>query len=134
MKLETVKKRAPKITKPHLIEKPDESRKVARFSPKGNTFVALPIVGRLGSLRNISLGGLGCEFTLNSSEEKAIECSEATDFLVDILISESRFNLRGLKCRLIYDVDVPESEWLCPGGKGTSSRWDHRVHGSNGDR
>lgn len=97
------------MPKPYLIEKSVESRESARFIPKGNTFVALPIVGRLGSIRDISLGGLGCEFTLNSNEEKAIECSEATEFSVDIMISKNRFNLRGLQCRLTYDVRVPES-------------------------
>jgi len=109
VKLEAVKEQPYQTQKPYLIEKPVESRESARFIPKGNTFVALPIVGRLGSLRNISLGGLGCEFTLNSNEEKAIECSEATEFSVDIMISQHRFNLRGLQCRLTYDVSVTES-------------------------
>jgi hypothetical protein len=99
------------MRKPYLIEKYAESREFIRSILNGNSFVALPSLGRLGSISDISLGGLGCEFTISSFEAKGIKWQEATELSADILVSdsESRFHLPGIQCRLTYDVSVPES-------------------------
>lgn len=99
------------MTKLYLVEKYVESREFARFILNGNSFIALPNFGRLGSIRDISLGGLCCEFTVSPFEAKGIKWQEATELSANILVSdsESRFHLPGIQCRLTYDVSAPES-------------------------
>jgi hypothetical protein len=99
------------MRKPYLTEKYAESREFTRFILKGNSLVSLPGMGRLGSIKDISLGGLSCELTVSLFEAKGIKWQEATELSADILVSgsESRFHLPGIQCRLTYDVSVPES-------------------------
>ncbi len=68
-------------------------------------------MGRLGSIKDISLGGLSCELTVSLFEAKGIKWQEATELSANILVSdsESRFHLPGIQCRLTYDVSAPES-------------------------
>ena len=57
----------------YLVEKHIEPREFARLILNGNSFVSLPSFGRLGAIRDISLGGLCCEFTVSPFEAKGIK-------------------------------------------------------------
>ena len=88
------------------METPAERRKFVRLIPREKTFVALPDLGRLGSLTDISLGGLGCKFFVSPGEKEANTNEEAAPLSADIFVSANSFYLSNLLCRVAYDLSA----------------------------
>ena len=85
------------------METPDERREFVRWVPREKTFVALDL-GRMGSITDISLGGLGCKFVVSSGAKEANMNEEAAPLPADIFVSANGFYLSNVLCRVAYDV------------------------------
>jgi c-di-GMP-binding flagellar brake protein YcgR len=96
------------MTKPSLMEAPDERREFTRFVPADNSFVALRRVRKIGSIKDISLGGLSCDVYVRFEEGEAIRGETATLLPVDIFISGKKVFLINILCRVTYDMIGPE--------------------------
>jgi len=90
------------------METRDERREVTRFMPTDNAFVALPQVGRLGSIKDISLGGLSCDYYVGFGENEAIRGDTAVSLPADIFVSGRKFFLGNILCRVTYDMIAPD--------------------------
>ena len=88
------------------METPDQRREFVRWIPREKTFVALPDLARMGSITDISLGGLGCEFVISSGEKEANMNEEAAPLPADIFVSANAFYLSNVLCRVAYDVSA----------------------------
>ena len=79
-----------------------ERRKSRRFLAQDKAFAVLrPDFTRLGKIKDISEGGLAFEYIAYQEEEE--DASE-----MDIFLSEGRFHLSKMPCRIIYDVRMRE--------------------------
>ena len=96
------------MTNPDLAEEHDERREFTRFVPTDNAFVALPRVRRIGSIRDISQGGLSCDVYVRFNESEAIRGETATLLPADIFISGKKVFLINILCRVTYDMIGPE--------------------------
>jgi len=88
------------------METPAERRKSVRFIPREETFVALPDVGRMGPITDISLGGLGCNFVVSSGENELDINKKADPLPAHIFASSSGFYLSNVLCRVAYDLSA----------------------------
>ena len=85
-----------------------ERREFTRFVPAANSFVALPRVRKIGSIKDISQGGLSCDVYVRFEESEAIKGETATLLPVDIFISGKKVFLINILCRVSYDMIGPE--------------------------
>lgn len=85
-----------------------ERREFTRFVPTDNAFIALPRVGRIGSIKDISLGGLSCDIYVKFGENEAIRDETSAPLPVDIFVSGKKFFLSNILCRVTYDMIAPE--------------------------
>ncbi len=88
------------------MESPAERREFVRLIPREKTFVALPDLRRIGSITDISLGGLGCKFIVSSGEKEANMDKVTAPFPADIFVSANGFYLSNVLCRVAYDVSA----------------------------
>jgi hypothetical protein len=83
--------------------KPIENRKFPRFSPPDQSYAAQsPDLSNLGTIKDISEGGLSVEYVLMDPK------TEAWD-LIDILNPQNNFRLSNLSCQVIWDRPVNEA-------------------------
>lgn len=87
-----------------------EPREFTRFIPRERTFVVLSEIGRLGPIRDISLGGVGCEFILSFGEKGAITGDAAPTLSAGIFGPDNSFLLKNVPCRIVYDVISSEDQ------------------------
>ena len=79
----------------------DEQRKDKRFVPEGLAFVVFrPDFRKIGPVRNISRGGLGCSYLCPVDEGSPV--AERRQ-MVDILFSGGSFYISKIPCRPVYD-------------------------------
>ena len=79
----------------------DEQRKHKRFVPKGLAFVVFrPDFRKIGPIKNISRGGLGCSYLCPVDE--GIPVAESRQ-MVDILLSGNSFYISKIPCSPVYD-------------------------------
>ena len=83
-------------------------REYARLIPRKQSFVVLSDLQLLGPITDISLGGVGCEFILNSGEKKAVTDDTVPTLSADIFISGNSFFLKNIPCHIDYDIIAPE--------------------------
>jgi len=84
----------------------DERRKYKRFRPKQVTFVALgPLSNRLGNLLDIGPGGLRFEY-VSETDNPGVTKIPVPDEKVDIFISQEKYYLIDVPCKLIYDTEI----------------------------
>lgn len=77
-----------------------------RFKPSETVYAVFqPQAVRLGTINDISENGLSVEYILGEEPQP--------DFThIDIFLSNDRFHLERLRCRLVYDAPVDESNNL----------------------
>ena len=90
------------------METSAERREFTRFIPRDNAFVALPQVGRIGSIRDISMGGMSCDYYESFGKDGAINGETTAPLPADIFISGMKFFLGNILCRVTYDMIAPE--------------------------
>ncbi len=79
----------------------DEKRKHKRFVPAGSAFVVFrPDFRKLGPIKDISRGGLGCSYLCPVDDEDPVAESPQT---VDILLSRDSFYISKIPCSPVYD-------------------------------
>lgn len=77
-----------------------EQRKYARFPLPSQAFAVLGSEsGRVGKVKDISLGGLAFEYMVGES-------IDADSFAVDIFMVGGVFHLYDLPCKLVYDLQI----------------------------
>lgn len=82
---------------------PAEKRKHKRFVPTGSAFAVFrPEFRKLGPIKDISRGGLGCSYLSPVDVGKS---AAETSHLIDIFISNNGFHLSNIPCNSIYDVN-----------------------------
>ena len=82
-----------------------ERRKKVRFSPERLTFVAVrPDFVKLGKLSNISKSGL-CFHYMAQSGSQGDQIDSVASVEVDMFLSNNGYYLRGIPCRMIYDME-----------------------------
>ena len=82
-----------------------ERREFPRYRCKDDkaAFVAIrPAFKKVGKIRDVSMNGLGLEYTLMDEQEEPLVCGEKT-VSVDLFVSNSGFYLPDIKCLLAYD-------------------------------
>ena len=90
------------------METRGERREFTRFIPMDNAFVSLFQVGRMGSINDISLGGLSCDYYVAFGENEAINGETAAPLQAYIFVSGNKFLLSNILCRVTYDMIAPE--------------------------
>jgi hypothetical protein len=90
------------------METHSNRREFARFIPREQTFVVLSDFRLLGPIKDISLGGVGCEFILNFGEKMAIAGDAVSTVSADIFISGNSFFLKNIPCQIGYDMIASE--------------------------
>jgi hypothetical protein len=85
-----------------------ERREFTRFVPRNDAFVALPRVGRMGSIKDISLGGMSCDYYVTFGEDGTIKGETDAPLPADIFVSGRKFFLSNILCRVTYDTIAPE--------------------------
>ncbi len=90
------------------MEVSGDRRRFPRFAPANGAYVAMPLSGQMGPIKDISLSGLGCTLYAELGERQAISSEMRTPFPVDIFVSGDKFLLRNISCRAAYDVIAPE--------------------------
>ncbi|MCJ7686559.1 MAG: PilZ domain-containing protein [Desulfobacteraceae bacterium] len=91
------------------METHDERREFTRFIPTDNAFVALPEVGRMGSIKDISLGGMSCDYYVSFGEDGTIKGETDAPLPADIFVSGRKFFLSNILCQVAYDMIAPEN-------------------------
>ena len=85
-----------------------EHRKFVRFIPEERTFVVFrPEFIKLGKIKDISLGGLGYEYIVQEHMNNNSKDSQITE--IDILLSETKFHMSKIPCKMVYDMQVSEN-------------------------
>jgi hypothetical protein len=81
-----------------------DRRKSVRYGLKTDVFLVFrPGFDRMGTLKNVSLGGAAFEYTVFGHYQKVDEVE------VDIFASEpENFMLRQVPCRVVYDVKLDQ--------------------------
>jgi hypothetical protein len=92
------------MTKPNLMVTSAECREYARFISEVDAFIVLLGLRRLGAIKDVSQGGLGCEFYVNFGEKKALNCELGDSFTAHLFICCNRFHIPDIPCRLAYDI------------------------------
>ena len=86
-----------------------EKRKYVRFAPQDKTFAALRSgFKKVGKVHDISVKGLGFSYLDHSQEEN----SETTSLNADIFLSNNRFHLANVPCRIVYDIEGSSSDTI----------------------
>ncbi len=85
-----------------------ESRGFSTFIPRKETFVVLPELMLLGTITHIGPEGMVCQFFAGSWEKGAINTDTASILSAHIFTADITFLLNDLRCRLAYDIIVPE--------------------------
>jgi len=81
-----------------------ERRQCKRYRSKeaAGAYVAIrPTFHHIGSLRDVSLGGLGFHYSVTGDKKPLSEAKAPID--VDLFVSNNGFYLHRIKCRLAYD-------------------------------
>ena len=83
-----------------------EQRKYVRFSVQANTFAALRNgFERVGKVNDISENGVAFSYLIEN-----IKAGSESDFSeVDIFLSETRFHLQKVPCKIVYVIQDPKS-------------------------
>ncbi len=82
-----------------------EKRKYTRFSANANTFAALRNgFERVGKVNDISKNGVAFSYLVES--DKAGFDSDFSE--VDIFLSENRFHLHKVPCKIVYVIQDPK--------------------------
>ena len=92
------------MAKPNLMVAPAECREYVRFISEVDAFIVLPALTRLGAIKDISQGGLGCEFYVSFGEKKAFNCELDDSFTAHFFVFGNRFHIRDIRCRVAYDM------------------------------
>jgi c-di-GMP-binding flagellar brake protein YcgR len=81
-----------------------EKRKFKRFAMKDKAFVVFrPDFKKLGKIRNISKGGLACEYlTCGGVKEHSAQLE------IDLVLSSGKFYLSMIPCKAVYDFKMAE--------------------------
>ncbi|MCJ7684216.1 MAG: PilZ domain-containing protein [Desulfobacteraceae bacterium] len=90
------------------METSADRREFTRFIPRDNAFVALPQVGRMGSIKDISLGGMSCDYYVSFGEDGSIKGETDAPLPADIFVSGKKFFLGNILCQVTYDMIAPE--------------------------
>ena len=90
------------------MEAPAERREYVRFISEGDAFIALPALTRVGSIKDVNQGGLGCEFYTSFGEKETFKSEPDDSITADIFVSGNRFHIRDIRCRVAYDMIAPE--------------------------
>jgi hypothetical protein len=81
-----------------------EKRKYLRFLAKDNAYVILGNhFNKVGRLKDISIAGLAFTY-FESTEDRVRDFSKAT-----IFVSDSKYYIPDLDCRMIYDTSLDET-------------------------
>ena len=81
-----------------------EQRKYVRFLPQDSTFAAIRSgFNKVGKVNNISIKGLAFSY-LTETVEKS---SDPYSHQVDIFLSDNKFYLSNVPCKIVYDVPCP---------------------------
>lgn len=81
-----------------------EQRKYIRFLPQDSTFAALRSgFQKVGKVSNISIKGLAFSYLKDTAEKN----SDPESHQVDIFLSEKKFYLPNLPCKIVYDIPDP---------------------------
>ena len=86
------------------METPSERRKYVRVISRSNVFIALLALAKLGSIKDMSQGGLSCEFYTGFGQKESSESGLDDSITADIFIRGNGFNIRGIPCRVVYDI------------------------------
>ena len=90
-----------------------ERRKFERMIPAETTFVAFrPGFEKLGRIKDICMGGLGCEYQMPGPSNKDSENEASSE--IDIFQSDDRFYLPRVPCSVVYDISLGESASEAP--------------------
>jgi hypothetical protein len=85
-----------------------ERRKTVRFLPQTETYVALrPDFTKLGRLIDISRGGLSFQYISSKVEGRG-------PTQLDLFTGNNGFYLPTLRCKIIYDIPLPEKSASAP--------------------
>ncbi len=86
-----------------------EKRKYVRFAAQDKTFAALRSgFKKVGKVRDISVKGLGFSYLEHSREDD----SDAKSTNVDIFLSDNKFHLANVPCRVAYDMESSPSDTI----------------------
>ena len=85
-----------------------ERQKFVRFIPRERAFVAPLSASKLGSIKDINMSGMACEFLVHFGEKQAITGKAATPLQADVFSSANSFHLTKIPCRVAYDACTPE--------------------------
>jgi hypothetical protein len=81
-----------------------EQRKYERLEPQGLAFVVFrPEFSKIGSIINISRGGLGFHYLCPAGNE---DPTTETFRIIDIIASGNSFYLSKIPCTLVYDDKI----------------------------
>jgi hypothetical protein len=84
-----------------------EKRKYVRFAAQDQTFAALRSgFKKVGKVHDISVMGLGFVYFGHIQEDD----SEAKFSKVDIFLSDDRFHLDNIPCKVVYDLESSPSD------------------------
>ena len=62
----------------------------------------------MGSIKDISLGGMSCDYYVSFGEDAAINGETDDPLPADIFISGKKFFLSNILCQVTYDMIAPE--------------------------
>jgi hypothetical protein len=88
------------MTKPNLMVTPAECREYARFISEVDAFIVLLGLRRLGAIKDVSQGGLACEFYVGFGEKRALNCELDDLFTAYFFVYGNRFHIRDIRCRV----------------------------------
>ncbi len=78
-----------------------EQRKYVRFLPQDDTFAALRSgFKKVGKVNDISIKGLAFSYLSETVEKDP----DPYSYQVDIFLSENKFHLSNVPCKIVYDV------------------------------
>ena len=86
-----------------------EQRKYVRFVAQDKTFVALRSgFKKIGKVHDISVKGLGFSYLGHIQEDNSDEKFSNAD----LFLSNDRFHLTNVPCRVVYDIDCSPSDTI----------------------
>jgi len=83
------------------MQAPAEKREHKRFAPEGSAFVVFrPDFRRIGPIKDISRGGLGCSYQHPVDEESA---DAQPSHKIDIILTGDSLHISEIPCSPVYD-------------------------------
>ena len=98
-----------------------EARGFSRFIIRQEALIFLPGPKLVGTITDIGLGGVGCQFLLSSWEKATINTDIASTLSAHIFTVDLAYSLSDLRCRLVYDMIVPKDRHFF--FKSITRRW-----------